>query len=111
MAYLRKEKELIEVDYPIEVVWAAISKVVETLQWTVEESDDTIHLIKIKTKSNIMAYASTLTVAAASFKEKTTQISVSAETPVTTITGIIMRKNRLFNNGFNGNTDIKTISS
>ena len=34
MAYLRNEKETIEVDYPLEKIWAAIPEAVKVLEWT-----------------------------------------------------------------------------
>jgi hypothetical protein len=67
----------------------AISKTVALLEWTVEESDEAAHKMKIKTKANFMAYASLVVVELTSVKEGTTRIRVAAETPVTTLTGIV----------------------
>ena len=89
MAYLRREKEALEMDYPIDVVWSAIPKAIETLKWEVEETDEEKMLIKTKTKSKFLSYASTLTIDAVFVNEKTSRVYVSAETPVTTITGIV----------------------
>jgi len=90
MAYLRREKELVEVDYSLAKVWAAIAKAVASLEWTVVENDEATHQFKTKTKANFMAYASVLTInIAASPKENATKVWISAETPVTTITGIV----------------------
>jgi len=89
MAYLRKEKEIVEVDFPISRVWEAIAKAIATLEWTIEENNESTHQLKLRTKPNFMAYASLVTIDAISQNEKTTRVTVSAETPVTTITGII----------------------
>ena len=35
MAYLREEKQKIEIDYPIEKVWDAIPEVAKTIEWTI----------------------------------------------------------------------------
>ena len=89
MAYLRREKELVEVDYPLANVWEAIAKAVKSLEWTSVENDEATHQFKTKTKANFMAYASVLTINVAASKENATKIWISAETPVTTITGIV----------------------
>ncbi len=89
MAYLRKERELIEVDFPLSTVREAISKAAEKLEWKIEESNQAINQVKIKTKPNFMAYSSNLIVDLAEKNPSTTKLTLSAETPVTTITGII----------------------
>ena len=89
MAYLRREKEIVEVDFAINTVLEAIKKAAATLEWKIQETDEASHQIKIKTKSNFMAYASELTVDVVAQNEKTSRIMISAETPVTTITGIV----------------------
>jgi hypothetical protein len=88
MAYLRKEKETVEISYPLEMVWAAIPKAIKTLEWKIEEKNDETHNAKVKTKSGFMSYSSILYIDAISVDEKTTRMSVNAETPVTTITSI-----------------------
>jgi len=88
MAYLRKENEIVEMDYPLDKVWQAIQKAITTLAWTIEESDDAKHNLKIKTRGAIMGYSSVLSVNAFAVAEGTTRVSVSAETPVTTLTSI-----------------------
>ncbi len=89
MAYLRKEKEIVEMDYPIKTVWADIAKAVTSLEWTVQETNDETHKLKAKTKSGFMGYSSVITIDASNAGEKATRVVVSAETPVTTITGIV----------------------
>jgi len=88
MAYLRNEKENLEIDYPLEQIWGAIPKTLKTLEWKLEEEDDEKHTAKIKTKSGFMAYGSILYIEVKAVNEKTTRMSISAETPVTTITSI-----------------------
>lgn len=89
MAYLRKEKETFEMDFPLNTVWTAIHSVIESLEWTIEQNDDAKHNLKAKTKSAFMAYNSVLSIEALAVTEKTTRVRVSAETPVTTLTSIV----------------------
>ncbi|MCW4054204.1 MAG: hypothetical protein NWE84_04695 [Candidatus Bathyarchaeota archaeon] len=88
MAYLRKEKETVEIDYPLDKVWATISKAINSLEWTIEAADDTEHHVKAKTKGGFMSYPSVLIIDAMAVDEKTARVKVAAETPVTTITSI-----------------------
>jgi hypothetical protein len=89
MAYLRNEKENIEVSYPLERIWAAIPDVITILEWQIEEKDDIAHKAKVKTKGGFMAYSSILYIEVTSVDENTTRMSINAETPVTTITSIL----------------------
>ena len=89
MAYLRNEREIVEMDYPLSQVWDALGKAVTNLEWTADEAKEEIHQMKVKTKANFMAYPSTLTINVIVVNEKTTRVTVLAETPVTTITGIV----------------------
>lgn len=89
MAYLRDEQEKLEIDFPLEKIWAAIPEVTKILEWTIEEKDDVAHKAKVKTKGGFMAYGSTLSIEVTSVDENTTRMSINAETPVTTITSII----------------------
>jgi hypothetical protein len=88
MAYLRGEKENLEVSYPLEKIWAAIPDVITILEWQIEEKDDASHKVKVKTKGGFMAYSSILYIEVTSVDENTTRMSINAETPVTTITSI-----------------------
>ena|SRR5665647_2031072 len=88
MAYLRDEKENLEVSYPLQRIWAAIPNVITILEWKIEEKDDSSHKAKVKTKGGFMAYSSILYIEAISVDENITRMSVTAETPVTTITSI-----------------------
>ncbi len=89
MAYLRKERETVEIDYPLGKVWATIPKALISLEWTVEQVDDTAHHAKAKTKAGFMSYASVLIIDAVAVDEKTARVTVRAETPITTITSIV----------------------
>jgi len=89
MAYLRNEKENLEIDYPLEKIWAAIPDVITILEWKIEEKDDASHKVKVKTKGGFMAYSSILNIEVTSVDENSTNMSINAETPVTTITSII----------------------
>ncbi len=88
MAYLRSEKEKLEIDYPFEKVWAAVPEVIDALEWSIEEQNEQTHHLKIKTKGGFMSYASTFTVDITIIDDKTTEMSINAETPVTTITSV-----------------------
>ena len=89
MAYLRKEKETVEMDYALGKVWAAIQKVLTSLEWSIEQTDESAHHVKAKTKTGFMSFSSVLLIDAVSVNEKTTRVSVAAETPVTTITAVV----------------------
>jgi hypothetical protein len=89
MAYLRKEKETVEIAYSLNRVWTAISKVLTSLEWSVEQIDNTAHHVKAKTKARFMSWGSVVLIDAVPVDENTTRVSVAAETPVTTITAIV----------------------
>jgi len=89
MAYLRDEKENLEVSYSLEKIWSAIPDVITILEWQIEEKDDASHKAKVKTKGGFMAYSSILCIEVTSVDENTTRMAINAETPVTTITSII----------------------
>ncbi|MCJ7560600.1 hypothetical protein MUO79_08280 [Candidatus Bathyarchaeota archaeon] len=89
MAYLRKEKETVEIAYPLTKVWTAIPKALTNLEWNVEQIDDTTHRAKAKTKAGFMSYGSVLLIDVVPVDENTTRVSVAAETPVTTITAVV----------------------
>jgi hypothetical protein len=88
VAYLRKEKETVEIAYPLGKVWAAIPEALISLEWTVEQVDDTVYHVKAKTKAGFISYPSLLLIDAVAVDEKTARVTVTAETPVTTITSI-----------------------
>ena len=88
MAYLRKEKDTVEIDYPLDKVWAAVPKALASLQWTIEEKDDAAHHAKVKTEGAFLSYPSVLMIDAVAVDEKTARFKVTAETPVTTITAM-----------------------
>ena len=88
MAYLREEKQKIEIDYPIQKVWNAVPEAAKTIEWTVEEKNDETHKAKLKTKKGFLSYSSIMVVEAVSVGEEKTRVSISAETPVTTITSM-----------------------
>jgi hypothetical protein len=89
MAYLRKEKETVETDYSLNKVWIAIQKVLENLELDIEQIDETTHHIKAKTKTGLLAWSSVLLIDVVPVNENMTRVSVTAETPVTTITSMI----------------------
>ena len=88
MAYLRKERETVEIDYPLGKVWLAIPKALTSLEWTVKEIDNEAHHAIAKTKGGFISYPSVLLIDGVEVDEKTSRVKVTAETPVTTITSI-----------------------
>ena len=88
MAYLREDKENLEVSYPLEAIWEAIPKAIDQLEWKIEEKDEAKHHLKIKTKAGFVSYPSTLKIDLSAIDDKKTRMSIIAETPVTTITSI-----------------------
>lgn len=88
MAYLREDKENLEVSYPIDAIWEAIPKTIKQLDWEIKETDEAAHFLKIKTKGGFISYPSTLKIDLSAIDEKKTRMSVVAETPVTTITSV-----------------------
>lgn len=89
MAYLRKEKETVEIDYSIDKVWKTIPKALKELGCTIEQIDDTAHHIKAKTQKGLVSWSSALLIDAKRVDENKTRVSVVAETPVTTISAVI----------------------
>jgi hypothetical protein len=89
MAYLRKEKETVEIDYAIEKVWKTIPKAFEELEWTIEHIDEAAHHVKAKTQPGFISWSSELLIDAVRVDENTTRVSVAAETPATTISAIV----------------------
>lgn len=89
MAYLRKEKETVEIAYSLDKVWTAIPKVLVGLEWNVEQIDDTAYHVKAKTRAGLMSWGSVLLIDAVPVDKNTARVSVAAETPVTTITAMV----------------------
>jgi hypothetical protein len=87
MAYTRNEKEKIEIDYPLEKVWAAIPQTVKALEWAIQEKDDAANKAKLKTKGGFLSYSTLIDVELVAAEDKT-HMSLTAETPVTTITSM-----------------------
>jgi len=88
MAYTREGKETFEVSYPLDVIWEAIPKALAKLEWKIEDVDQAKHHAKIKTKGAFLSYGSYMEIDLAAIDEKTTRMTVTAETPVTTITAM-----------------------
>ncbi len=88
MAYLRKEKETVEIDFPLGKVWVAIPGVLAGLEWTVAKTDEVAHRVSVKTKGGFLSYGSSLTIDVVAVGERVCRVSVEAETPVTTITSV-----------------------
>ncbi len=88
MAYTRDGKETFEVSYPIDAIWQAIPKAIAKLEWKVESADLATHHVKIKTKGAFLSYGSEMEISLTAVDEKTTKMSITAETPVTTITAM-----------------------
>ncbi len=88
MAYLRTEKENIEVSYPIEKIWADHPKRHFKTKMENRETDQKTHHVKAKTTGAFLSYGSDLLIDLSKVDEKTTRMMIKAETPVTTITSV-----------------------
>ena len=89
MAYLRKEKETVEMDYSLNKVWKAIQNVLKNLELNIEQIDEGEHHVKATTRTALLAWGSVLLIDVVPVNVNTTRVSVTAETPVTTITSVI----------------------
>jgi hypothetical protein len=89
MAYLRKEKETVEIAHSLKKVWTAIPKALTNLEWNVEEIDDKVYHVKAKTKKSLMSWGSTLLIDVVPIDKSTTRVLIAAETPTTTITAMV----------------------
>lgn len=89
MAYLREEKETVEMDHPLNKVWMAIKKVLAGLDWGTSQIDETTHHLEAKTKAGFMSWSSVFLIDVVPVDENTTRVSVAAGTPVTTVTAIV----------------------
>ena len=88
MAYLREEQQAVEVDFPVDAIWASIPKAVKTLEWKIEKKDDSTHHMQIRTKGAFLSYHSNIQVDLSAIDEKKTKMTLKGETPVTTITAM-----------------------
>ncbi len=86
MAYLREEKQTVEIDLTLDNVWKIIQKVLTSLKWNIEQIDSAKHQITAKTESHFMSYSSILLIDAVPIDENKTEVTVIARTPGTTIT-------------------------
>jgi hypothetical protein len=89
MAYLRKDNQTVETHYPLEKVWTAIPEALKNLDWSLQEIDEAVHHVKVKTKAAFMSLSSILLIDVKPVSDNTTRVSIAAETPVTTITSIV----------------------
>ena len=76
-------------NYSLDKVWIAIQNALENLELDIEQIDKTTHHVKAKTKTALAAWSSVLLIDVVPVNENTTRVSVTAETPVTTITSVI----------------------
>ncbi len=89
MAYVRDEKETVEMDFPLDTVWETIKKTVIRLGWTIETADESTYRMQAKTKKAFLSYATIVSIEAKAVSENVTRVTLSAETPVTTITSVL----------------------
>jgi hypothetical protein len=76
-------------DYSLDKVWIAVQNVLKNLELNIEQIDETTHHVKAKTKTALVAWRSVLLIHVVPVNKNTTRVSVTAETPVTTITSVI----------------------
>lgn len=101
MAYLHDEKETVEMDFPLNIVWENIKKVVSGFEWTIETADESTWSMKAKTKEVcFLSYATVLSIEAKGVSEKVSRVTIRAETPVTTLLSINFGKPQAYMNSF-----------
>lgn len=88
MAYAREAKETFEVEYPLNTIWEALPKAIAKIEWKVKEVDEVNHHAKIRTKGAFLSYGSEMEIELTPINEKKTKMTVTVETPVTTITAM-----------------------
>jgi hypothetical protein len=88
LAYLRKEKHIVEIDYTITKIWKEIPNVLKKLEWKLEKTNNKSHQINVNTNASLLSYASMLLITVWAVDKKTTRVKIKAETPVTTITSL-----------------------
>ena len=88
MAYTREAKQTFEVSYPLQEVWDALPKAIVKLEWKVLEVDEVNHHAKVKTKGAFLSYGSDMQIDLRPLADKATKMTITAETPVTTITSM-----------------------
>ncbi len=88
MAYTREGKEISKSPTRLTLFGKQSPKAIAKLEWKVEEADLATHHVKIKTKGAFISYGSELEIDLTAVDEKTTKLSITAETPVTTITAM-----------------------
>ncbi len=86
---MRKEQDTVEIDYAIDKVWKAIPKALKDIAYVTEQVDKTKHSVKANTPKGLVSWGSALQIDVTSVNEKTTRVTVTAETPFTTITALI----------------------
>jgi hypothetical protein len=67
----------------------AIPKALKELGYTIEQIDEKTRNIRAKTQKGFVSWGSTLLIDVKCVDEKTTRVSVVAETPFTTISAVI----------------------
>jgi len=103
MAYLQEEREIVEMDFPINVVWETSKKVISCFDWTIVEIDESTCCMHVKTKEVcFLSCATVLSVEVKVVSDNVSRVTVSAETPVTTMTSVNFAKTQAYINSFLG---------
>lgn len=70
-------------------MWQALPKAVDEFDWDIQEKDAAAHLLIIKTSDTLTSYASILRIELKPLNGNSTRMTVTGETPVTTITSTL----------------------
>lgn len=89
MAYLRERKKELDIDFPLASIWQAIPETVDEMDWEIQEKNEAEHKMTIRTAQTLSSYGSTLKVELVEVNQTTTHMTVTGETPVTTITSTL----------------------
>ena len=109
MAYLHNQREIVEMDFPLSLVWETIKKAISRFEWTIEKVDESTRRMQAKTKEVcFLSYSTVLSIEAKVVSDNVSRVTVSAETPVTTLTSVNFGKDRSMHQFFSAVAFIRT---
>jgi hypothetical protein len=89
LAFVRERKKEVDIDFPVDDIWAALPKAAEEFDWEIGEQDPAAHHLTVKTSDTLTSYGSTLRIELKALSDKSTRMTIYGETPVTTITSTL----------------------
>ncbi len=55
MAYLRKDEDIVEIDYTLNKVWNEIHRAIKKLNWKIEKKDKKTYELKVNTQAGLLS--------------------------------------------------------